>query len=191
MVIQNIEETFAPETAIDGVTFKPVRSHPDDRGFFRELIRCSDPFFADGFAQWSHSKMARQTVKAWHFHHRQTDWWYVGVGVARTVLIDNRKESPTYRRQLEFFLGEPSDDPKALCAVVRIPPGVLHGCRVESESAHLFYITSTTYNPEDEGRLPFNDPEIGYNWGPEEQLIVSDNDRKTFIPPHPLEDRRR
>ena len=31
-------------------------------------------------------------------------------------------------------------------------------------TVNLFYITSTTYDPEDEGRIPHDDPEIGYDW---------------------------
>jgi dTDP-4-dehydrorhamnose 3,5-epimerase len=30
--------------------------------------------------------------------------------------------------------------------------------------AHLFYVTSTTYDPDEEGRIPHDDPEIGYDW---------------------------
>ncbi|MCB0325880.1 MAG: dTDP-4-dehydrorhamnose 3,5-epimerase family protein, partial [Bdellovibrionales bacterium] len=158
------------------------KSFPDQRGFFRELVRDTDPFFAGRFAQWSHSKMGQNTVKAWHFHHRQIDWWYVGIGVVEAVLVDNRDESPSKGKKLQFKLGERELDAAALQVVVRIPPGVLHGCKVLSDAAHLFYITSETYNPEDEGRLPFNSPAVGHDWGSEADLIVADNDRRTFVP---------
>jgi dTDP-4-dehydrorhamnose 3,5-epimerase len=29
---------------------------------------------------------------------------------------------------------------------------------------HLFYVTSQVYTPEDEGRIPHDDPTIGYDW---------------------------
>jgi len=48
--------------------------------------------------------------------------------------------------------------------VVRIPPGVAHGCKVIGDVTHLFYVTSNVYNPEDEGRIPHDDPDIGYDW---------------------------
>lgn len=174
---------------IVGVEFKQLVSHPDDRGFFREIIRDSDSFFDDGsdnsnFAQWSHSKMAVNTVKAWHFHHLQTDWWYLPIGLIQTVLIDNRSESPTFGAKLEFFLGESQYNSAAQTAVVRIPPGVLHGCKVLSPEAHLFYITSQIYDPQDEGRIPFNSPKVNYNWGNAEELIVSARDTQEHIPPY-------
>jgi dTDP-4-dehydrorhamnose 3,5-epimerase len=48
--------------------------------------------------------------------------------------------------------------------VLRIPPGVAHGCRCLSGPANLFYITSRLYDPADEGRIPHDDPTIGYDW---------------------------
>jgi dTDP-4-dehydrorhamnose 3,5-epimerase len=46
---------------------------------------------------------------------------------------------------------------------VKIPPGVAHGCRA-LERSHLFYVTSNVYSPEDEGRIPHDDPTIDYDW---------------------------
>lgn len=168
--------------SIIGVEIKDLISHGDERGFFREIFRSSETIFSNGeFGQWSHSKMQANVVKAWHYHHVQTDWWYVPLGTIKTVLIDYREESLTYKKQMEITMGESgssSADAKMVC--VRIPPGVLHGCKVISSSAHLFYITSHTYNPNEEGRYPYNDPEVGYNWG--ENVIVVDNDKRRFIP---------
>ena len=172
------------DSTIIGVEIKTLKTHRDDRGFFREVIRVTDPFFGNGgFAQWSHSRMVKDTVKAWHYHHVQYDWWDVPMGVVRTVLIDNRTESPTLGTRMEFFMGDSTVDPQAHEICVRIPPGVLHGCRVLTSDAHLFYITSETYATTDEGRIPFDAPEIGYPWGP--NPIVVPNDTKYFAPTAP------
>ncbi len=175
------------EISIKDVEIKYLQTHPDHRGFFRELIRSSDPFFKatndsnpSGFMQWSHSKMGKNTVKAWHFHHKQIDWWYIGLGVFDVHLIDNREESPTYRKHMNFKLGDAEND--AHEAIVKIPQGVLHGGKVTTNFAHLFYITSEIYDPKDEGRLPFNSKDIGVDWGNEDELIVAPNDTKEFIP---------
>ncbi len=170
--------------SILGVTFKPLTTHPDSRGFFREVIRSTDTFFPDGsFAQWSHSKMEKNVVKAWHYHHIQTDWWYVGLGLLEVVLFDNREESPTYQTKLVFQLGETGDSSATVC----IPPGVLHGGKVLSEFAHLFYITSKTYNPDDEGRFAYNSPVVDHEWG--DGVIVSERDTVDFTPTHPRSSR--
>ena len=172
---------------ITGVEIKELKTFPDDRGFFREVIRSSDSFFSESnnFAQWSHSKMGRNTVKAWHFHHQQIDWWYLGLGVIEVVLYDLREESPTYKQKMQFYLGEEELDSRAKAAVVKIPQGVLHGCKVLTPFAHLFYVTSCTYNPEDEGRYPFNSDVVPHLWGTESELVVAANDRREFIPTNP------
>jgi len=189
-LIHSFDELTHPGQLIAGVEFKQLKTWPDDRGFFREIVRTTDSFFNTGsqnppFAQWSHSKMAHNTVKAWHFHHLQLDWWYCGIGVIQTVLYDLREESPTYRKKIEVKMGDSDDDPQALSLVVRIPQGVAHGLKVLTDFAHLFYITSETYNPEDEGRHPFDSDVVPHNWGDSSKLIVAANDRRTFIPTAP------
>ena len=46
-----------------------------------------------------------------------------------------------------------------------IPPGVGHGYKViGGGEAMLVYMTDRFYNPQDEGRIPYNDPAIHYDW---------------------------
>jgi dTDP-4-dehydrorhamnose 3,5-epimerase len=144
---------------IEGVVLKDLTTFPDERGYFREVIRVTDDFFAEGFGQWAHSMMYAGVTKAWHIHKVQIDWWYVVSGVLKVALHDTRKDSPTYRKTMDFFMGD--NQP---AKVLRVPTGVAHGCKAIHGPVHLFYITSKTYNPEDEGRIPYDDPEIGYDW---------------------------
>jgi dTDP-4-dehydrorhamnose 3,5-epimerase len=163
-----------------GVVIEPLTSHGDSRGFFRELFRNSDSIFEGGtFGQWSHSRMGKDVVKAWHFHHRQSDWWYLASGVATVYLYDNRTEALTYKNSQAFKVDDTSR------CIIRIPPGVLHGVRVLSDTADLIYLTSHEYNPDDEGRIPFDDPNIFFNnepvdWGV--KPIVSAADKRFFLP---------
>jgi dTDP-4-dehydrorhamnose 3,5-epimerase len=140
---------------IEGVELKDLTTHADERGFFREIIRESDPFFGH-FGQWSHSLMYAGTAKAWHHHAKQTDWWYV-IGTVKVALYDLRKDSPSSGELMEFMLGD------RFTRCLKIPPGVAHGCRA-LELSHVLYVTSSTYDPADEGRIPHDDPGIGYDW---------------------------
>jgi dTDP-4-dehydrorhamnose 3,5-epimerase len=48
---------------------------------------------------------------------------------------------------------------------ILIPPGIGHGYKVISkESGVLIYMTNRLYDPSDEGRIPYNDPSIAYDW---------------------------
>jgi dTDP-4-dehydrorhamnose 3,5-epimerase len=144
---------------IEGVEIKDLATYPDERGFFREIIRATDDFFSEGFGQFSHSLMYTGVAKAWHIHKVQIDWWYVGSGVLKVGLFDTRPDSSTARELMEILMGD--NQP---ARVLRIPPGVAHGCKCISGPANLFYITSKIYNPDDEGRIAYNDSSIGYDW---------------------------
>lgn len=145
---------------IDGVRIKELVRHPDERGYFEEVIRKTDDFFAEGFAQMSHSYMHKGVVKAWHIHKTQIDWWYAVGGVIKAALYDARKESHTFKQLNEFILGEPHKPN----IVLKIPAGVAHGLKVLEGPADLVYITSGIYSKDEEGRISYTDPVIGYDW---------------------------
>lgn len=144
---------------IDGVVLTELKTFNDDRGFFRELLRSTDGWFQEGFGQWSHSLMFDGVIKAWHFHNIQTDWWYVVSGVLRVGLCDLREEAATYRQTMDFLMGD-LQPPR----VLKIPPGVAHGCKTVQGPVHLFYLTSHVYNPHDEIRMAYDDPSIDFDW---------------------------
>ncbi len=144
---------------IEGVVLKELETFNDDRGFFRELIRSTDDSFREGFGQWSHSLMFDGVIKAWHFHRIQTDWWYIVSGVLRVGLCDLREESDTYKQSMDFLMGDLQP-----ARVLKIPPGIAHGCKTVQGPVHLFYLTSHVYNPDDEIRIPYNDPQINFDW---------------------------
>lgn len=145
---------------INGVVVKELQRYPDERGFFEEIIRVTDDFFSEGFGQVSHSSMHAGVVKAWHIHKTQIDWWYVVRGVVKAVMYDHRPDSSTYKTLLEVTLGDPGTPNK----VIKIPFGVAHGLKVLEGPADLVYVTSGTYSKDEEGRIPYDDPSIAYDW---------------------------
>lgn len=139
---------------IPGVEIKQLVTHDDWRGFFREIIRNSDPSF-EGFGQWSQSmKHEGYYTPEFHIHRNQTDWWYVPFGLMRAVLCDQRHGQDGEQRFEEFLLGDGQQP-----IVLKIPPGVAHGLKVLEGPVHLFYVTSVEYDPLDEGRIVLN-----YDW---------------------------
>lgn len=147
---------------INGVSVKKLKRHSDERGSFTELIRKTDTFF-NQFGQWSESVMWQGTIKAWHYHKEQIDYWRVSFGVVKAVLCDIREGSSTYLEVSEYLMGDGYGS-----FVLKIPPGVAHGLKVVQGPAILSYITSEIYNPEEELRLPYDDPAIGYDWHKED-----------------------
>lgn len=144
---------------IDGVAIKRLVTRVDERGFFREIIRATDDFFSEGFGQFSVSQMYPGVIKALHMHKKQVDWWYVHTGVIKVALYDTREDSPTYKELMGLFMGD-----GRLAQVLRIPPGVAHGCKSIKGPAALFYITSKVYDPGDEIRFSCSDLGIDFDW---------------------------
>lgn len=144
---------------IDGVQTKQLIRYPDERGFFEEIVRVSDPIFKEGFGQLSRSSMITGVVKAWHVHKTQIDWWYVVKGTVKVALYDTREDCTTYKQLNEFVLGEEGQD-----IILKIPYGVAHGLKVINGPSELVYVTSSIYSKDEEGRIPYDDPQIGYDW---------------------------
>jgi dTDP-4-dehydrorhamnose 3,5-epimerase len=145
---------------IFGVSLKPLVRHPDDRGFFEEILRDDDGLLRR-FGQASLSMTYPGVIKAFHYHREQDDLWFFPVGNAQVVLHDLRPDSPTRGVTNVFYLGE--DHPGLLL----IPVGVAHGYRVLGASpAYILYFTTQSYQREhpDEHRLPYDDPDIGFDW---------------------------
>ena len=153
-----------PDSAqrIDGVQVEPYSLWPDDRGYFTEIIRLGQGLPA-GFPAESTQVSAALSypgaIKAFHYHLHQTDFWVPVQGMFQVALADLRTGSPTFGQRNTFYAG-----------VLRpwrilIPPGVAHGYKVIGEGpAMLVYVTDRHYNPEDEGRLPYDHPGINYDW---------------------------
>lgn len=145
---------------ITGLEIKELKPHEDERGFFCELIRNSDGFFnKNKFAQLSHSMAYKGVFKAWHMHNKQTDWMCVLIGDIKLVLCDMRKDSRTYREIAEILMGE-----KFGRKAVKVPAGVAHGYKIINGPMHIVYITDREYDPADELRIAYDDPDIGYDW---------------------------
>lgn len=152
---------------IEGVIKKQLVKHPDERGFFEELVRVNDDFFKEGFGQLSYSLMYPGVIKAWHVHKNQIDWWFVVHGTLKVVLHDLRENSPTKGKTIDLLMGEIGEN-----IVLKIPAQVAHGCKVIGvKNAELFYVTSGVYNPQEEDRIPHNDPKIGYDWFREAPIV--------------------
>ncbi len=150
------------EHLIDGVQVQPFPVHPDDRGYFLEVQRFGvglTAAFPPGTTQISSALSFPGTIKAFHFHLHQTDCWTPVVGTFQVALVDLRLGSPTFGARNTLYVG-----PLRPWHVL-IPPGVAHGYKVVGkQDALLVYLTDRFYNPQDEGRIPYDDPSINYDW---------------------------
>lgn len=153
-------QEYGKQTPIEGVSVHSLRRFGEDGGSMTELSRFSagTPDAIPGFslAQINYSTLAPGVLKAFHVHHRQTDVWFVPPeDRVVLVLVDVRAGSPTEKTATKLMLG----DGQSL--LVRIPPGVAHGCRnLGTAFARIVYMTDVRFSAEagvtDEGRLPWD-----------------------------------
>jgi dTDP-4-dehydrorhamnose 3,5-epimerase len=157
--VYRVQEYGAAPT-IDGVVTVGLRRFRDDGGAMLELLRFGEkrPPGLEGFepAQINYSTVEPGSIKAFHVHLRQTDVWFVPPeDRILLVLVDVREESSTAGRQVRMLLGDGQPE------LVRIPPGVAHGCRnLGREPARIIYFSDLAFVPDpehcDEGRLPWD-----------------------------------
>jgi dTDP-4-dehydrorhamnose 3,5-epimerase len=147
---------------IEGVRIESLKLFPDDRGYFLEVQRMGEGLAAHFPAQTTQTSTAFNypgTIKAFHYHLHQTDCWTPAMGMFQVALVDLRLGSRTFGARNTMYVG-------ALRPwQILIPPGVGHGYKVIGNGpAMLIYMTDRFYNPKDEGRLPYNHPNINYDW---------------------------
>jgi dTDP-4-dehydrorhamnose 3,5-epimerase len=146
---------------IAGVRVEPYALWPDDRGYFLEMLRLGQGLaaFPSSTLQISAALGYPGTIKAFHYHLRQTDLFVPAFGQLQVALVDLRRGSATWGVRNTLYVG-----------VLRpwrllIPPGVGHGYKVlGAEPAMLLYATDRFYDPSDEGRIPHDDQRISYDW---------------------------
>jgi len=147
---------------IPGVRVNAFPVYPDDRGYFLEVARLGTGLvkeFPAATTQVSSALSYPGTIKAFHYHRHQTDYWVPAMGMLQVALVDLRPGSATFGHRNTLYVG--SLRPWQIL----IPPGVGHGYKViGQEAAVLVYVTNRIYDPEDEGRIPHNDPQINYDW---------------------------
>lgn len=153
-------QDYTQRPRIAGVELVELTRFHDDGGSITELGRLTGgqhgqlPGFEVKQVNWS--EVEPGAIKAFHMHHRQTDVWYVPPGDRLLlVLHDARADSATAGATMRFMLGD------GRSRLVRIPPGVAHGCRnLGQQVARIVYFVDLQFSPEpgktDEGRLPWD-----------------------------------
>jgi len=153
-------QDYSAKPMIAGVELVQLRRFNDDGGSMTELGRLKDGVHADlpGFTvrQVNYSVMEPLAIKAFHLHKRQTDVWFVPPSdKLLLVLGDVRAGSATEGLVKRIVLGDGNS------RLVRIPPGVAHGCRNLRPAAPsvIIYFVDVQFSTGadcDEGRLPWD-----------------------------------
>jgi dTDP-4-dehydrorhamnose 3,5-epimerase len=156
----------ATEYQLPGMKTYDIQKHPDERGFFAEVLRADWKEFLEGewVVQANLSLSYPGIIRAWHRHARgQIDYFLVLQGALKIVAYDEARG-----RLAEVIASEER------LQLVRVPGGYWHGTKsVGHQPSRALYFVTRLYdyaNP-DEERRPWNDARIidprtqqAYDW---------------------------
>lgn len=164
------------KTEIDGVLIIEPKVYGDHRGFFMETFQADRYRDQAGinfkFVQDNHSRSSKGVLRGLHFQKTKPQGKLVRVvrGEVFDVAVDIRKNSLTFGKWTSVRLSE--ENKKQFW----VPPGLAHGFVTLSESADLEYKCTDYYDPNDEGCIVWNDPDLNIPW-PIKEPTLSEKDR--------------
>jgi len=161
------------ETRVQGVKLIEPKVFGDERGFFLETFqkeRYKALLDIDlDFVQDNHSRSSQGVLRGLHFQTSRPQGKLVRVvrGEVFDVAVDIRPGSPTFGQWAGVYLSEENKNQ------FWVPPGLAHGFVVISEFADFEYKCTDYYDPQNEGCLLWNDPELNIEWPVTEPLLSS------------------
>lgn len=165
------------EAGVAGAYLIEVEPLVDERGFFARTF-CRREFADHGLeielAQCSLSFNPRRgTLRGMHYQaapHAEAKLIRCTRGSVHDVLIDLRRDSPTFKRHCATTLSAENR------RLIYAPPGVAHGFLTLEDDSELSYQMSEFYHPESSRGVRWDDPAFGIPW-PAEPRVISHRDR--------------
>jgi dTDP-4-dehydrorhamnose 3,5-epimerase len=160
-------------TKIQGVYIITPQVHRDERGFFMESFRddaFKDAGITDEFIQDNHSRSTtKNVIRGLHFQYEppMSKVMRVTKGSAFLVAVDIRKGSKTLGAWLGIEATE--ENMKQLYA----PAGFARGFQTLTDICEVQYKCSALYNPDTQGVIAWDDPDIAIDWPIKEYPLVS------------------
>ncbi len=128
--------------------------HEDDRGYLFEVLHKSDSFVAGQGQEirqvYVVGDRIENVVRAFHKHEELHDWFCVVKGAAKFVLVDDRADSPTFKKTDQAVLSDRG------VKLLVVPPGIFHGWMSLQSDTIVLSNASHEYRREkpDEVRVP-------------------------------------
>lgn len=151
------------KTKLSGVVIIEPKIFGDSRGFFKEIYhrqRYEECGIGLEFVQDNYSRSSKGVLRGMHFQKTKPQGKLIQClrGEILDVIVDIDNTSNTYG---QFESIELSDENHRQ---VYIPPGYAHGFCVLSDIADISYKCTEVYDPQDEGGIAWDDPDVGIDW---------------------------
>lgn len=170
------------KTKLDGVVLIKPKVFLDNRGFFLESY--SKRSFEDAnifldFVQDNHSKSTEKGVtRGLHFQDppfAQSKLLRVIKGSIYDIVVDIRKDSPTYLKWEAFELSE-----KNFFSLL-VPQGFAHGFCTLEPNTEVQYKVDNFYMPAHEKGIRWNDPDLNIPWPVKDPILSQKDSQLPFV----------
>ena len=166
------------KTNLEGCFIIEPSVFEDERGLFFESYHKRDFEKKIGkrvdFVQDNQSLSKKGVLRGLHFQkgtYAQAKLVRVVKGEVLDVVVDIRKESPTFGKHFKLKLSEIGNN------LIFMPKGMAHGFLTLSNEAVFTYKCDEYYNQQAECGIIYNDPELNIDWEyPQEKIILSQKD---------------
>jgi dTDP-4-dehydrorhamnose 3,5-epimerase len=139
----------------------------DNRGLFTRTFDTEifddylgAPGISAGFVQDSQSRSRKGVIRGMHGRSGRGEAKLVRCahGAVHDVVVDIRKDSPTFGKQQAFLL-----DDNAFRHLY-VPPGFLHGFQALTEPADVCYRIDRPHDPAEDLAVAHDDPHLAIEW---------------------------
>lgn len=165
------------KTNFEGVYLIEPQLHKDNRGYFMESynkLQFEQHGILNTFIQDNQSlSIDAGTIRGLHYQlapFEQSKLVRVLNGEIFEVLIDLRKNSPTYKKWGSFHIS--AQNKKQLM----IPKGFAHGFCTLVPNTEVLYKVDNYYSPKYDRGILWDDPELNIEW-PVDKPILSEKDK--------------
>lgn len=164
---------------LNGLKLIKPKKFTDNRGFFVETYHderyWEKEIFSDPFVQDNHSHSYRNVLRGLHYQLGQAKLVRCTSGCVWDVAVDIRKDSPTFGQYYGLYLR--ADD----CYQFYIPSGFAHGFFCITSTADFEYKVTRHHEPENEGSIIWNDPDLNISWPESNEFILSGKDKQAKL----------
>jgi dTDP-4-dehydrorhamnose 3,5-epimerase len=154
-------------TALNDVVLLIPQPFRDNRGLFTRTFDADvfddylgRPGASASFMQDSQSRSLKGVIRGMHGRAGRGEAKLVRCanGAVYDVLIDIRRDSPTFGKQQAFLLDD--NDFRQLY----VPPGFLHGFQALTATADVCYRIDRPHDPSEDLGVVYNDPDLAIDW---------------------------
>jgi dTDP-4-dehydrorhamnose 3,5-epimerase len=149
----------------------------DERGFFMESFNQKALEEQLGnhieIKQVNFASSSKNVLRGLHYQdapYSQTKIVGVTHGAVLDVVVDIRKDSPTYLEHFKIVLDQPG-------ILLLVPKGFAHGYLSLKDETLFYYFVDAFYAPKYEKGILYKDTQLGIDWKFDEEPIVSEKDQ--------------